>query len=148
MTASDRLEGGTQAGLARRYGVDTSILVGLIAQEPRADFERCLTQLGVLVDERGCEIFASNQAIGEAYAALIHHYGLSSSDARAGLRDVLTSGLIAPQNGVAVLEALAAAGSPGLFDRLIAIDYERAGMDTLTLDRRMASLRHVRLVAE
>lgn len=148
MTASDRLEGGTEVGTARRYGVDTSILVRLIAQEPRADFERCLTQLGVLVDERGCEIFASNQAIGEAYAALIHHYSLSSADAKAGLRSVLISGLIAPQNGPAVLEALAATSNPGLFDRLIAIDYERAGMDTLTLDRQMASLRHVRLVAE
>lgn len=134
--------------MAHRYGVDTSILVRLIAQEPRVDFERCLSQLGVLVDERGCEIFASNQAIGEAYAALIHHYKLSSADARAGLRDLLTSGLVAPQTGPGVLEALAAAGNPGLFDRLIAIDYERAGMDTLTLDRRMASLRHVRLISE
>ena len=148
MTATDRLEDGTRVGLARRYGVDTSILVRLIAQEPRADFERCLTQLGVLVDERGCEIFASNQAIGEAYAALIHHYDLSNSDAKAGLRDVLTSGLIAPQNGPAVLDALAATSNPGLFDRLIAIDYERAGMDTLTLDRQMASLRHVRHISE
>lgn len=148
MTATDRLEGGTQVGTARRYGVDTSVLVRLIAQEPRADFERCLSQLGALVNQRGCEVFASNQAIGEAYAALIHHYDLSSADARVGLRDTLTSGLVAPLNGPAVLEALSAASEPGLFDRLIAIDYARAGLDTLTLDRRMASLRRVRLVSE
>ena len=134
--------------MARSYGVDTSILVRLIAREPRADFERCLSQLGVLVNERGCEMFASNQAIGEAYAALIHHYDLSSAEARAGLRDALTSGLVAPQNGPAVLEVLSAARNPGLFDRLIANDYARTGLDTLTLDRRMASLPHVRLVSE
>ena len=29
---------------------------------------------------------------------------------------------------------------PCLFDRLIADDYARAGLETLTLDRRMASL--------
>ena len=47
---------------------------------------------------------------------------------------------MAPLNGQAVIEALSASGSPGLFDRLIADDYSRAGLETLTLDRRMASL--------
>ena len=93
-------------------------------------------------------MFASNQAIGEAYAALIHHYDLSSGDARVGLRETLTSGLVAPLNGPAVLEALSATSEPGLFDRLIANDYTRTGLDTLTLDRRMASLPHVSLIAE
>ena len=130
---------GARAGRPRRYGVDTSILVRLVARAPQADFERCLGRLSVLVDERGCEVLASNQAIGEAYAALIHHYDLSSADARAGLLDVLTCGLVAPLNGQTVVEALSAAG-PGLFDRLIADDYARVGLETLTLDRQMASL--------
>ncbi len=52
--------------IALRYGVDTSVLVRLVAREPGEDFERCAIWLGGLVDERGCEIFASNQAIGEA----------------------------------------------------------------------------------
>ena len=96
------------------------------------------------MEERGCEIFASNQAIGEAYAALMHHYDISSADARTGLRDALTSGLVAPLNGPAVIEALSASGGPGLFDRLIADDYSRAGLETLTLDRKMATLSNVR----
>ena len=33
---------------------------------------------------------------------------------------------------------------PGLFDRLIADDYSRAGIETLTLDRKMAALPDVR----
>ena len=132
--------------MALRYGVDTSILVRLIAREPKADFERCVSRLGVLVDERGCEVFASNQTIGEAYVALIHHYAISSAEARAGLADVLVSGLVAPLNGQPVLEALSATGGPGLFDRLIADDYSQAGLETLTLDRQMASLPATRLL--
>ena len=131
--------------MALRYGVDTSILVRLVAKEPQKDFERCVSQLVAMVEERGCELFASNQAIGEAYAALIHHYSISSIEARAGLADLLVSGLVAPLNGFAVLYALARSG-PGLFDRLIAIDYAGVGLETLTLDRRMSSLPEARLI--
>ena len=148
MTATGRLGNGARSDRGRRYGVDTSILVRLVAREPQADFERCLSRLSALVDERGCEMFASNQAIGEAYAALIHHYHLSSAVARAGLHDTLTSGLVAPLNGQEVLDALTASTGPGLFDRLIANDYARAGLETLTLDRRMATLPQTHLVPE
>ena len=131
--------------MALQYGVDTSVLVRLVAREPQGDFEHCVRRLVALMEERGCEIFASNQTIGEAYAALMHHYGIISTDARTGLRDVLTSGLVAPLNGPAVIEALSSAsGGPGLFDRLIADDDSRAGLETLTLDRKMATLSNVR----
>lgn len=126
--------------MALQYGVDTSILVRLVVQEPQGDFERCVRRLVALMEERGCEMFASNQAIGEAYAALMYHYGIASADARTGLRNALTSGLIVPLNGPAVIEALSASDGPGLFDRLIADDYSRAGLETLTLDRKMAVL--------
>ncbi len=129
--------------MALQYGVDTSVLVRLVAREPQGDFEHCVRRLVALMEERGCEIFASNQAIGEAYAALMHHYGILSANARAGLLDALTSGLVAPLNGPAVIEALSASGGPGLFDRLIADDYSRAGLETLTLDRKMATLSNV-----
>lgn len=115
-------------------------MVRLVARERQGDFERCVRRLVALMEERGCEIFASNQTIGEAYAALMHHYGIISADARTGLRNALTSGLIAPLNGPAVIEALSASGSPGLFARLIANDYSRAGLETLTLDPKMAAL--------
>lgn len=130
--------------MALQYGVDTSVLVRLVAREPQGDFEHCVRRLVALMEERGCEIFASNQAIGEAYGALMHHYGIISADARTGIRDALTSGLVAPLNGPAVIEALSASGGPGLFDRLIADDYSRAGLETLTLDRKMAALSNVR----
>ena len=72
--------------------------------------------------------------------AVQHHYGFNGSDARSGLLSLLTSGLIAPLNGRSVIVALEESGGTGLFDRLIADDYSRAGLQVLTLDRQMATL--------
>ena len=127
-----------------RYGIDTSVLVRLLTGEPEEDFEHCVSRLGALIENDGAEVFASNQVIGEAYVAVQHHYGVSKSDARAGLTDVLRSRLVAPLNGGAVFEILEAVEAPGLFDRLIADEYSRAGVEVLTLDRKMASLPGVR----
>ena len=94
----------------------------------------------------GAEVFASNQVIGEAFMAVRHHYGVTSADARAELSNTLKSGLVAPLNGPAVFEVLAASSGPGLFDRLISNDYSRSGLETLTLDRQMASLSGAQLL--
>lgn len=72
--------------------------------------------------------------------ALQHHYGVSKTEARSALASVLRSGLVAPLSGQAVFAALAADAGCGLLDRLIADDYRRSGLITLTLDRRMAAL--------
>lgn len=130
--------------MTRRFGIDTSVLVRLVAGEPRAEFERCVETLRSLIEDEGAELVASNQVIGEAYVALQHHYGVSKADARAGLLDVLRSGMVAPLNGRAVLAALEARESAGLLDRLIAEEYSRVGLEVLTLDRRMAALPAVR----
>ena len=128
-------------------GIDTSVLVRLVTGQPPDLFTLCVERLSAL-SAADAEIFASNQVIGEAYVALQHHYGVSKEDARAGLHTTLTSGLVAPLNGRAVLDALTASSGLGLFDCLIANDYARAGMDTLTLDRRMASLPQAHLVSQ
>ena len=129
--------------MTRRFGIDTSVLVRLLTRDPEKDFEYCVNQLSALVDDQGGEIFVSNQVIGEACVTVQHHYGVSKAEARASLLDALCSGLIAPLNGRSVIEALAAVGGPGLFDRLIADDYSRAGLEILTFDRKMASLSEV-----
>ena len=126
--------------MTRRFGIDTSVLVRLLTGEPREDFLDCVAGLISLVEHQGSEIFASNQVIGEAYVAVRHHYGVTPNDARAGLIEVLRSGLLSPLNGRPVFKALEAAGGPGLFDRLIADDYAREELEVLTLDRRMAAL--------
>ena len=128
-----------------RIGIDTSVLVRLATGQPHEAFLYCVEELNSLV-AGGAEVFASNQVIGEAFAALQHHYGVTKEDACVELRNTLRSGLVSPLNGPAVLEALASSGGPGLFDRVIADDYSRTGLETLTLDRRMASLAGARLL--
>ena len=131
-------------------GIDTSILVRLVAHEPEDLYQQCVGALRNLIEDRGFMVYASNQVEGEAYAVLRHHYGASTFDATTGLLRAFDSGLVAPLNGQAVLDALSAYGGPGLFDRIIANDYSRAGLETLTLDqpdglpaRRAAPLRYL-----
>ncbi len=123
-----------------RYGIDTPVLVRLVTGHPEDGFEYSLSALRALVEDNGTEIFASNQVIGEAYVAIQHHFGISKLDARAGLLDVLQSGLVAPLSGGSVIAALRASGGVGLLDRLITGDYSRANLSVLTSDKRMAAL--------
>ncbi len=132
--------------MTQRFGIDTSILVRLLTGEPEADFARCARRLTRLIEEDGAELFASNQVIGEAYVAVQHHYGVSKTESRAGLADVLRSGLVAPLGGEAVMAALGQSGGAGLLDRLIAADYSRSGLRVLTLNRKMAGLPDARLL--
>ncbi len=127
-----------------RFGIDTSILVRLLTGDPADSFERCVGRLTTLIEHDDAEIFVSNQVIEEAYIALQHHYGISKPDARAALITVLKSGLVAPLNGPGVFAALEAGSGCGLRDRLIADDYRRAALVTLTLNRKMAALPEVR----
>lgn len=125
--------------MIQRFGIDTSILLRLLTGEPAAAFRRCSDTLTSLVEDEDAEIYASSQVIGEAYVAVRHHYGVSKAAARAGLLDLLRSGLVAPLNGQDVIAVLQASGGPGLMDRLIADEYGRVGLDVLTLDRKMAA---------
>ena len=126
--------------MTARFGIDTSILVRLATGDPEDGFEYCVRKLTALIERDDAEVFASNQVIGEAYIALQHHYGVSKTDARAALASVLRSGLVAPLNGAGVFAALDSDTGCGLLDRLIADDYRRAELTTLTLDRKMAVL--------
>lgn len=130
--------------MTRRLGIDTSVLVRLVTEDPEAEFEYCVEKLRTLVDKRGDEIFVSNQVIGEAYVAVQQHYGVAKTEARSALADILQSGLVSPINGAPVIAALEAKGGAGLLDRLIADDYTQAGLQVLTLDRKMAGLRDVK----
>ena len=130
--------------MTRRYGIDTSVLVRLITKLPEDQYQRCERELGRMVEDEGAELYASNQVIGEAYIAAQHHYGVSKDAARVALAGALTSGLVAPLNGLPALTAVQETGGAGLMDRLIAEDYSRTVSETLTLDRRMAALQGVR----
>lgn len=126
--------------MTRSFGIDTSILLRLATGEPAQDFEETAAAMTHMVEAEHISIFAGNMVIGEAYIALQHHYGVSKPAAKAALRSVLTSGLVAPWQGQPVLDALAAQRGCGLLDRLIVLQYSADGLITLTLDRKMAVL--------
>ena len=132
--------------MIRRYGIDTTVLVRLLTGEPEDEYIRVVERLSTLVRDEGAEIVASNQVIGEAYLVVRRHYGVGKTDARAGLRNVLRSGLVAPLNGFRAVVAIEASKPPGLLDRLIADDYARARALILTLDREVAGLPGAELV--
>ena len=127
-----------------RYGIDTSILMRLLTGEPRREFDRVVVALTRVVEHEAAEVFASNHVIGEAYVALQHHFGVGKPEARAALVSVLGSGYVSPLGGRAVMDALTVRGGCGLLDRLIDLDYAARDCETLTLDRKMASLPGVR----
>ena len=122
--------------MTQRYGIDASILVRLVTGEPVQDYDVAARQLTRMVENEGAQLFASNIVIGEAYIALQHHYAVTN----AALRSVLTSGLVQPMHGQAVLDALAATKGCSLLDRLIAGGYSAAELETLTLNRKMPAL--------
>ncbi len=127
--------------MTARYGIDTSILVRLVTGLPEQDFEETVQVLSAMVEKESAQLFASSMVIGEAYIALQHHYGVSKANARAGLIQALSSGLIKPIHGDASMHVLAQASKGcGLMDRLIAHDYEQSKLGVLTLDRKMAQL--------
>ncbi len=132
--------------MIRRYGIDTSILVRLVTSQPIGTYEYCLNSLRHLADVEGAEIYVSNQVIGETYVAVQHHYGVPKSRASAAIISALQGGLILPLNGPDVLSILKETSGAGLFDRLIADGYQKSGLETLTLDRKMANLPDTRIL--
>ena len=127
-----------------RVGIDTSVLLRLVTTEPPDLYEYCLKRLNELAQE-GIRVIVSNQVIGEAYVTAHLYYGMSRERVRARLVELLTGGVVEPQNGQPVLDALnVTTGGPGLFDRLIVDGYAQSGMDTLTLDQAMARLPNAR----
>ena len=133
--------------MPRRCGIDTSILVRPATGEPAQGFDRVVAALTHLVEVEHVALFASHMVIGEVYVALQHHHAVSKADAKAALRSVLTSGLVVPSGGDAVLDALATSRGCGLLDRLIALQYASDELGTLTLDRKMAALPNVTRLA-
>ena len=130
------------------YGIDTSILVRLLTCDPEPDYSQTVTALEDLLDREPQSRFcASNMVIGEAYAAVHYHYGVSKPDTRVAMFEILQSGLIEPLGGKPVLDVILAADKgAGLADRLIVNDYQDDQCMTLTNDKRMAQLGGARLL--
>jgi len=123
------------------YGIDTSVFVRLLTGHPQADFDATVSAIQKLLEfNPGAELVVSNQVIGEAYITLQFHYGISKSDAKQGIRTLLSEGVISPLNGSSILEILKNNTGAGLVDRLIVQDYQQKGLITLTNDKAMAKI--------
>ena len=94
------------------------------------------------VVDAGGEVFVSNQVIGEAYIVLQQFYRTLRSHRLVPPSWRFCAGTcVSPlQRRCRVLDLLRESGGPGLVDRLIVDGYAHDDLDTLTLDRRMASL--------
>ena len=101
------------------YGIDTSVFVRVLTGVPVADYQTTIKRLAAMRAAQAEHITVANIVIAEAYAVLQHHYALTKSDARAAILSALTSGLLEPAHGDAVLDALRETKEPGLTDRLV-----------------------------
>lgn len=129
------------------FGVDTSVLVRLLVGEPAAQASKAKERL-LAAHRLRRPVHVSDLVIAETYYALKFHYGSALEDIRRSLLAMLTSGLIQPEPGSAVLAVLQSkiGGKAGFVDRLIQARYEADGLTTLTLDRAQAKLGHVELI--
>ena len=122
-------------------GIDTSVLVRLLTGEPAALAAKAKARL---VDAHRVRqaVMVSDLVVAEAYHALKYHYEIESAAIRHALLEMLTSGLVQPEPGSAVLAVLQArtAGKAGFVDRLIQARYEADGMTTLTFDKAQAKI--------
>ena len=127
--------------MTHRYGIDTSVFVRLLTGAPETEYQKTVEAFEHRLQAMPqAEFLVSNQVIGEAYIALQHHFGISKTDAKSAMCEVLTSGLCSPQNGCSVFEALKADKGCGLLDRLITDGYTAHGIKTLTNDAKMSRL--------
>jgi predicted nucleic acid-binding protein len=125
--------------MIQAYAIDTSVLVRLATGHPSKKADEVLKRLQTL-KKSGVNLFVSSMVIGEAYIAIQHHYGIPKKEVRKGLLFVIEKGVVSPLDGKEVVDLLKSTSGPGLFDRLIALQGEKSGLKTLTLDLKMASL--------
>lgn len=93
--------------MTHRYGIDTSVFVGLLNGEPDADKHKTMKAFEQRLEtEPQAEFFVPNQVLGEAYIAHQGHFGITKADTKSAMCAVLDSELCPPQNGFSVLDAL------------------------------------------
>ncbi len=123
------------------FGIDTSVLVRLLVGDPVPLAEKAKVKL-LEAHRLRQPVVVSDLVIAEAYHALKYHYEISPAEIRKGMLEMLTSGLVQPEPGSAVLAVLTekASGKAGFVDRLIQARYEADGMTTWTMDKAQSKI--------
>jgi len=130
-------------------GLDTSVVVRLLIGEPAQQAEAARRMLDERAAAKAPPTAISDLVVGESYFALRHHYGVPHARAVAALRALLNDPRVFPTGVARQVFALhqREIAAPGVLDRLIHGDYDRAGAVLLTFDRRAARLPGARLIA-
>jgi predicted nucleic-acid-binding protein len=131
-------------------GLDTSVVVRLLAGEPRA---LALAALRYLAERKRAEdrVLVSDWVLAEAYYALQHHYGASKKDTLEALRQFLASPGIEGTGEFATVLATPnlESAKPGFIDRVIHGSYVRSGVDeVVTFEKAAGRLPAVRVLAQ
>ncbi len=124
-------------------GLDTSVVVRVIAGEPRAQAARAMECLAGLATQ-GRPAIVSDLVVAEAYFALHSHYYVPKREAVRALSRFLGSGLVSPEPGAsapqALADALASATKPGFVDRLIHSQYMKTAGGLATFEKASGKL--------
>ena len=75
-------------------GLDTSVVLRLLTGTPTAEAATARARLERAVFDRE-KVIVTDLVLAEAYFALHHHYGVPKDEARATLRAMIASGIVA-----------------------------------------------------
>ena len=129
------------------YGLDTSVVVRLLAAEPPELAEIAQRTLADL-NAQGETPFVDDLVIAETYFALVYNYDITKEKALEGLRLLLESGDVAASD--TVLRILRtpnlATAKPGFVDRLIHGSYQARNARMVTFERASARLPNVQVL--
>ena len=122
-------------------GLDTTVLVRIIAGLPEDQAEKAALRLGAIIGEGGvCEV--SDIAVVEAYYALQKFYGMTKEETIGHLRRLSTTpGFRFSREVSAVLQTPHLERvNPGFIDRVLAMGYHSRKLTTLSCEKAFKKL--------
>lgn len=129
-----------------KLGLDTSVVLRLLIGQP-ADHAAIARHRLEQAHADGDQVIVIDTVIAEAYHALVHHYRLEKTQARALLHRMVTSGTILPEPAELVT-ALEPSLGAGVVDRLILHRHRSIQASTITFDRALGAAGAVRLATD
>jgi len=124
-----------------RAGVDSSVLMRLLTGTPQTPFEQAIAHVAETDTLDQC-LLVSNLVVAEAYFACQHHYAMPKQDVLNGLCALLSKPVFAVEPGLIPLlgQVGLARAKPGFIDRLIHLEYSKAGTGLVSFEKSAAKL--------